>query len=203
MRVVVPFDATEPKTRLSSVLSADERREFAAVLLGDVLNAIAAADVETDVEVVATDDVDCDAPVTVDDRPLDPAINDRLDAGPLAVVMADLAIATPAAIERLFAPDDDVVLVPGLGGGTNAFVARTDAFRVDYHDASIRDHRENARAVGSVAEVDSFRLAVDVDEPGDLAEVLLHGAGEAPEWLRERGFAVATDGRTGVERGED
>ncbi|WP_225335404.1 2-phospho-L-lactate guanylyltransferase [Halomicrobium urmianum] len=204
MRVVVPFDATEPKTRLSPVLSPDERREFATVLLGDVLDAIAAADVETDVEVLATADVDCDAPVTVDDRPLDPAINDRLEAGPLAVVMADLALATPAAIERLFAPDAGVVLAPGLGGGTNAFVARTDDFRVDYHDASIRDHRENANAVGSVAEVDSFRLAVDVDEPDDLAEVLLHGAGEAPDWLRERGFAVATDGRTGVGRdGED
>ena len=213
MRVVVPFGAERPKTRLSPVLDADERRAFARAMLRDVLDALASTG--HDPTVVATAPVDCDAPVEVDDRPLTEAVNDRLPGGagddaaaeddrpdPVAVVMADLALATPAALERLFAPDADVVLAPGRGGGTNALVVRHPGFRVDYHGASIRDHRAIARDVGaSTATVDSFRLATDVDESGDLVEVLLHADGRAAAWLREAGFAVtATDGRVEATR---
>ena len=150
--------------------------------------------------------------VRVDERPLTAAVNDALaehfdaDGGgpdPVAVVVADLALATPAALERLFAADGEVVLAPGLGGGTSALVVRHPGFRVDYHGASCRDHRERAAAVGAgLAAVDSRRLATDVDEPGDLAEVLLHAEGAAPAWLRAAGVTIAVDeaGRVGVER---
>ena len=205
MRTVVPFAVSNPKTRLSPILTADERREFARVMLGDVLTAL--DELGRSPEVLATESVDCDASVTVDDRSLDDAVNDVLanaDA-PVAVVMADLALATPEALDRLFAPEADVVLAPGRGGGTNAFVARHPEFRVDYHDASIRDHRRIAREIADgVAEVDSFRLATDVDEPADLAEVLLHGEGDSVAWLRDTGFKLSVaDGRTGVERASD
>ncbi len=202
MRTVVPFAVSAPKTRLSSVLTPDERREFARAMLDDVLDAL--RDVGRDPEILATASVDADAPVTVDDRPLDDAIDDVLAStdGPVAVVMADLALVTPDALARLFAPDADVVLAPGRGGGTNAFVARHPDFRVDYHDASIRDHRRIAgELTDDVVEVDSFRLATDVDEPTDLAEVLLHGEGGAVDWLRDAGFELSVDdGRVGVER---
>lgn len=196
MRTLVPFSATRPKTRLDAVLDADQRRDFAAVMLQDVLDALP---VSADTVVVATEDVDVPVPVEVDERPLTAAVNARLEP-PTAVVMADLALATPDAVARLYAPDADVVIAPGRGGGTNALVVRHDEFRVDYHGASVRDHRNHARSVGaSLAEVDSFRLATDVDEPADLAEVLLHAEGSAPSWLRDRGFAVAArDGRVGV-----
>jgi 2-phospho-L-lactate guanylyltransferase len=202
MRVVVPFGAVDPKTRLSPVLDADERRVFARAMLRDVL---AALPDRHDPTVLATGSVDCDAPVVVDERPLTAAVNDRLPAegdDPVAVVMADLALATTTAVERLFAPDAGVVLAPGRGGGTNALVVRDGRFRVDYHGASIRDHRAVAREVGAeTATVDSFRLATDVDEPADLVEVLLHADGRATRWLREAGFAVtATDGRVEARR---
>ena len=197
MDVLVPFDAGNPNSRLAGVLDADERREFAGAMLADVLAALAHTD--ADPTVLATAPVECDAPVTVDERPLTEAVNARLaDAdGPLAVVMADLALATPAALSRLFGTDADVAIAPGRGGGTNALVVRHPAFRVDYHGASVRDHREAAAAIGAaVTEVDSFRLATDVDDPDDLAEVLLHTEGRAAAWLREAGFAVeSTDGR--------
>lgn len=198
MRTLVPFSATRPKTRLGPVLDDDERAAFARVMLADVL---AALPERADPVVVATDAVGADAPVEVDDRPLTAAVNDRLDP-PTAVVMSDLALATTDALGRLFDADGDVVLAPGLGGGTNALVVRHPGFHVDYHDASVRDHRRIAREVGAdLTEVDSFRLATDVDEPGDLAEVLLHGTGGAPEWLRERGVELdVTDGRVGVSR---
>jgi 2-phospho-L-lactate guanylyltransferase len=213
MRVVVPFGAARPKTRLSSVLDAEERRDFARAMLDDVL---ATLPDRHDPTVLATAPVDCDAPVTVDERPLTEAVNDRLPGGgrstdgtdsktrddPVAVVMADLALATPEALERLFAPDADVVFAPGRGGGTNALVVRDPRFRVDYHGASIRDHRAIARETSlETATIDSFRLATDVDEPADLVEVLLHAEGRANAWLREAGFAVeTTDGRVTATR---
>ncbi|WP_135304261.1 2-phospho-L-lactate guanylyltransferase [Haloarcula amylovorans] len=200
MRVVVPVSGSDPKTRLSPVLSPDERREFTKAMLTDVLAALDGAGY--DPEVVSTAPIECDAPVTVDDRGLDALVNDLLTEEALAVVMADLPLITPETVERLFAPDADVVLAPGLGGGTNAFVCRHPDFYVDYHGASIRDHRRIAAEVGAdLTEVDSRLLATDIDEPADLAEVLLHGDAAASEWLADAGFELALDdGRVGVER---
>ncbi|WP_336337689.1 2-phospho-L-lactate guanylyltransferase [Haloarcula brevis] len=206
MRLVVPVSGSDPKTRLAAVLSPTERREFTEAMLADVVAAATAAGHEP--EVVSTAPLDCAAPVTVDDRGLDDLVNDLLAStvtdggGTLAVVMADLPLVTPESIERLLAPDAAVVLAPGLGGGTNAFVCRHPEFGVDYHGASIRDHRRIARDVGaSVAEVDSRRLATDIDEPGDLAEVLLHSDGAAADWLAAAGFSLSlTDGRVAVSR---
>ena len=205
MEVVVPFDARDPKTRLGPFLTADERRSVARTMLADVLDALAAVDAEP--TVLATTAIDPDVPVRVDERPLTPAVNAFLtDAdGPVAVVMADLALATPAALERLFGAEGDVVLAPGLGGGTNALVARHPEFRVDYHGASYRDHREAARTVGAAVRIlDSFRLAVDVDDPPDLAEVLIHGSGATEHRLRELGVEidVTADGRVAVARSD-
>jgi len=203
MRVVVPFSVDRPKTRLAPVLDAEERAGFAHAMLDDVLDALANAGQHP--TVLATAPVDCDAPVEVDDRPLTDAVNDRLPAPgeePVAVVMADLALATSEALDRLFAPDADVVFAPGRGGGTNALVVDHPDFHVDYHGASIRDHRVIAREIGAeTTTVDSFRLATDVDESTDLVEVLLHAEGRAADWLREAGFTVTTtDGRVEATR---
>jgi 2-phospho-L-lactate guanylyltransferase len=204
MDTVVPFATDAPKSRLAPVLGSTERREFALAMLADVLGALRAAGREP--RVLATGSVEVDAPVTVDERALDPAINDVLAGadGPVAVVMADLALATAEAVEGLFDATGDVVLAPGRGGGTNAVVAGHPAFRVDYHGGSIRDHRRITREIGAdVHEVDSFRLATDVDEPSDLVEVLLHDEGATHDWLVDAGFELAvTDGRLDVERSE-
>jgi len=150
--------------------------------------------------------------VVVDERALTPAVNDTLAAdGATAVVMADLALATPDAVARLLADGADaegresVTLVPGRGGGTNALVARHPDFRVDYHGVSFRDHRQRVREAGAaLRRVDSFRLSTDVDERGDLPEVLLHGGPRSRGWLRRAGFDLAvTDGRVGVTRERD
>jgi 2-phospho-L-lactate guanylyltransferase len=202
MRLVVPVSGSDPKTRLSPVLSPGERREFTEAMLTDVVDATKEAGHAP--EVISTAPVASVAPVTVDERGLDSLINDLLTDGDLAVVMADLPLLTPAAVQRLFDPDADVVLAPGLNGGTNAFVCRNPGFRVDYHGASIRDHRRLAREAGaSLAEVDSRLLATDIDEPADLAEVLLHGDGAAADWLRDAGFELTTDdGRVTAERAD-
>jgi 2-phospho-L-lactate guanylyltransferase len=194
MRVLVPYAADDPKTRLADALDPGERAVFAHTMLEDVLAAVRAAG-ETP-EVLATGPLDVEAAVAVDERPLTPAVNAALEGseGPVAVVMADLALATGDALSALFERDGDVVLVPGRGGGTNALVARHPDFRVDYHGVSFRDHRRAARdADAEVAVVDSHRLSTDVDERADLVEVLLHGEGRSAAWLRDAGFSLATD----------
>lgn len=205
MRILVPFDARTPKTRLSPVLGPTEREEFASVVLDDVLDVLRTAG--HDPELLSTAPVDRELPVTVDQRPLTEAVNAALaDATlPVAIVMADLALATVDSLDQLFAPDEDVVIAPGVGGGTNTLVVRHPEFRVDYHGASYRDHVEHAQASGaSVEAVDSYRLALDVDDPGDLVEVLLHGEGDAATWLRAAGFELAeSEERTIVTRSRE
>ncbi|KAB1198261.1 MULTISPECIES: 2-phospho-L-lactate guanylyltransferase [Haloferax] len=199
MRVVVPFGGDSPKTRLAPFFDADERRDFALAMLRDVLDAVESTGNDP---VVLTDrPVDVHVPTILDDRPLTDAVNDQLGGDdPIAVVMADLALATPASLTRLFEMEGDVVAAPGLGGGTNALVVRTPEFVVDYHGASIADHREIADDIGvSFVEIDSMRLAVDIDEPSDLVEILLHGRGRTREWLDELGVTLdTTDGRAEV-----
>ena len=199
MDVLVPFAVDEPKTRLAPVLDPDERAAFARAMLLDVCDALEATGREP--TVLATASIEAPHPVAVDERPLTEAVDAHVDP-PTAVVMADLVLATPAALERLFDADGDVVLAPGLGGGTNAIVVRHDEFAFDYHGVSVRDHRRRAAAVDAdVGTVDSFRLAVDIDETGDLVELLLHGEGRARRWLVEAGFElVTTEGRVTVRR---
>ncbi|MFB6108141.1 MAG: 2-phospho-L-lactate guanylyltransferase [Haloplanus sp.] len=199
MRVLVPFEASDPKTRLDSRLDADERTAFARAMLTDVLDAVREAG--HDPHVLATASVDLPAPTAVDDRPLSTAVNDRLaGATPLAVVVADLALVTPGALDRLLSTPGDVALAPGRGGGTNGLVVRHPDFRVDFHGASYRDHRAAAESLGTVGVVDSMRLATDVDEPADLVEVLLHGEGAAAAWVGERFELDVGDGRVGIRR---
>ncbi|ELY88906.1 2-phospho-L-lactate guanylyltransferase [Natrialba taiwanensis] len=215
MQVVVPFASETPKTRLGTVLDPAERRSVARAMLADVLDALIEADPELDPLILSTAPIELDEcdeftdrasrpAVAVDDRPLTEAVNDHLaaTAEPVAIVMADLALATPEAITGFVETPGDIVIAPGRGGGTNALVVRHPEFRVDYHGASYRDHRARAREVGATIEtVDSFRLGTDIDEPADLAEVLLHGRGRTATTLREWGFELETsDGRVGVDR---
>ena len=219
MDVIVPFSTDRPKSRLSDVLTPEERRQFAQAMLRDVLDAVVAAGSEPCILATGAVDADLPHPVVIDDRPLTTAVNDvlgsRLSGGsetespsdasePVAIVMADLALATPETLDRLFNAGEraDVAIAPGRGGGTNALVVGHPAFRVDYHGASYVDHRRIAEETdASVDVVDSHRLATDVDEPSDLAELLIHGDGAATRWLEKAGFTLdTTGGRVGVVR---
>lgn len=202
MRVVVPFDAIYPKTRLGNRLTATERASFDHAMLRDVVAAIRAADCEP--VVVATAPVDVDIQDAVDDRGLSAVVNAVLANAsyPIGVVMADLLLVTGAVLQRLLATDDDVVLAPGRGGSTNAILVRHDDFRVNYHGASYLDHRTVAREIGAtMSTFDSYRISTDIDEPADLPEVLLHGVGAAYDWLQSAGFRlVVADGRVEIAR---
>lgn len=199
MRVLVPFDARSPKTRLSGVLDDESRHEFARVMLDDVLDVLERAGHQP--HVLSTGEVSCQYPVRVDERPLTDAVNDRLAAvsQPVGIVMADLALLRVETVDRLVETEGDVVIAPGLGGGTNALVVRTPDFRVDYHGTSFEDHRTHADEIGVSSTIfDSFRVTLDIDEPEDLVEVLLHNRDSAVAWLEQHGFSIdeAGDDRT-------
>lgn len=200
MQVLIPYTPVDPKSRLAPVLSRDERQSFARAMLEDVVRAVEAAGHEPN---ILSDSPLSDPPANemVDERSLSDAVNAMLEP-PMAVVMADLPLITRDVVDSAFDHQGDIVIGPGRGGGTNLLVVRDDRFAVDYHGASLRDHRRIAADSGlTVREFDSHRVSTDIDEPADLVEVLFHGTGKAERWLRERGFGIrATGGRVDIHR---
>lgn len=229
MRVLIPFAAERPKTRLGAELSILERREFAYAMLSDVLETVRATGHDpvilatesvsaTDIDDGTGEEIDVgihdeDFTVIVDDSALTSAVNDAIvdsfsandiddTATAVAIVMSDLALATPRVLAGFFHADGDLVVAPGRGGGTNALVIREPGFRVDYHGTSYLDHLRTAQEIGaSVREFDSHRLATDIDEPADLTEVLALSNGAARGWLEAAGYDLEIDdGRVGISR---
>lgn len=218
MKVYIPFKPDNPKTRLSPVLDKEEREEFSLAMLTDVYRAVLETDEEPvilstrrlepyELEAISGRGKTKNVEIKVSPKPLTPAVNSVLpdsdtEGNKVSIVMSDLALATPESLKRLFESGGDLVVVPGLGAGTNAFVARSPDFEVDYHGTSYLDHLRIAEEANlNVETVDSFRLSTDIDEPVDLVEVLVHNNGKSKEFLKER-FELSFDNkkRVGVER---
>jgi 2-phospho-L-lactate guanylyltransferase len=201
---LIPFKPRNPKTRLSGILTQEEREEFARAMLNDVIAAVNQASCIP--VVVATELYDSDdVQITIRDKDLNETLNALLPeaAGPILIVMADLPLATPDALRRVYESKADVVLVPGRGGGTNVIFVREPArFHVDYYGASFAKHKKIAEDAGlSCDVVDSFRLSTDIDEEEDLADLLIHGSGKSREFLETAGFTLVWDaGRVGIRR---
>jgi 2-phospho-L-lactate guanylyltransferase len=146
-----------------------------------------------------------DVQVTITDTDLSGSINAILpqNVGPTLIIMADLPLADAVSVRRLLSTDKDLAIAPGRGGGTNAiFMKEPHKFHVDYYGASFLKHMKIAEEAGlSVEVIDSFRLHTDIDEPWDLAELLIHGTGKSRAYLEELGFVLSVDkGRVGVKR---
>lgn len=206
MDVYVPYDPRNPKTRLSPLLTESERHELSRMMLQDVVETIASTGHAP--IVLTTEPLNLDIKTVVSTKPLSNAVNsilrrynhperqvpEQLTAQPVSIVMADLGLLTEDALARLFTVEADVTLAPGLRGGTNALVTRSAGFHVDYHGTSYLDHRAIARERGlEVTEIDSLRLSCDIDEPDDIIELLLHGTGQAREYI-DTHFELAPKG---------
>ena len=108
------------------------------------------------------------------------------------IVMADLALLTQNDMAGILSCRGDVVLCPGRGGGTNMILIRSPEFRTCYQGLSFPKHLDCARQAGlEVSVFESFRAGSDIDCPEDLAEVLLHGRGEARVLLEKMGFSLS------------
>ncbi|MDD1662079.1 MAG: 2-phospho-L-lactate guanylyltransferase [Methanomicrobiales archaeon] len=204
VRAIIPFKPKNPKTRLSKVMSQEERENFAEMMLGDVVDAV--------VEGGCTPTILSTAPycltgieTIVHAGGLNEALNAILPKaeGPTLIVMSDLPLITPANVEELLATKARMAMVPGRGGGTNAiFLHAPSGFRADFYGASFLKHLEIAGELGlSVEIIDSFRLHDDIDEVWDLVEILTLGSGGSRRYLERLGFTISVEsGRVGVKR---
>jgi 2-phospho-L-lactate guanylyltransferase len=171
----------DAKSRLASVLSAEDR----AALMLELLQGVLAAAEEADV-----------GPITVvSAEPAVPAGVDRFDDGGLAwnealaaamrevvrepiaaVVSADLPRVTAEEIQALVeaTPDRGLAIARALDGGTNAVSMRPPAAVMTHfgEPQSAAVHAQTTAAAGLAARlVDLPGLAFDVDTPADLAEL--------------------------------
>ncbi|MGA2161603.1 MAG: 2-phospho-L-lactate guanylyltransferase [Methanoregula sp.] len=201
---LIPFKPAGPKSRLSGILSPEEREAFARAMLEDVI--AAAKDANCSPVIVATELFDSeDIQITIPDKDLSGTLNELLpqSIGSILILMADLPLATGPAIRRVISTASDMAIVPGRGGGTNVIFLKEPAkFHVDYYGMSFSKHLRIAQEAGLSCEViDSFLLHTDIDEKDDLVELLTHGAGKSRKYLEDLGFALsAENGRVGVER---
>ncbi len=205
VKIVVPFKLSNVKSRLSSALSPLERRLLAFAMLRDVLDNVSGFGKVTILSRPGLDiaEVGSDVEIQESELDLDDALNALIADAALQgwpqdvlIVMADLALLTQNDVAGILSCQGDVVLCPGRGGGTNMILIRSPKFRTCYKGLSFPKHINFARQVGLMVSVfESFRAGSDIDCPEDLAEVLLHGRGEARVLLERMGFSVSKNGR--------
>lgn len=198
IRIVVPFKLDNAKSRLAPTLKPAERRLLAFAMLRDVLDVVLSFGWATILSRPGLDAAEVGYDVEIRESELD--LNDALNAliadeasrgwvADILIVMADLALLTQKDVAGILSCRGDVVLCPGRGGGTNMILIRAREFRTCYQGLSFPKHLANAQQKGlNVSVFESFRAGSDIDCPEDLAEVLLHGQGEAPRLLRSLGF---------------
>ncbi len=202
--VIIPFKPILPKSRLSNVLNEEERENFALCMLHDVVAAIRGAGCEP--LVLSTAHFESgDIPVKIVNQGLNEAIDLYCadNSSPVAIIMADIALANSSSIKNLTKDDSDLAIAPGRGGGTNAvYIRMAKTFKAQYYGKSFEKHCKYASDNNlSLRIVDSFRLYSDVDEKEDLVEVLIHNNGESARYLKGIGFTTDLKrSRIGVER---
>jgi 2-phospho-L-lactate/phosphoenolpyruvate guanylyltransferase len=208
IHIVIPFKNQGAKSRLASVLSPRERQLLSFAMLMDVLDAVLSQGWATVLSRPGLDVVDIGYDVEIQESELD--LNDALNAliaevarhgwpSDILIVMADLALLTEKDVVGILNCEGDVVFCPGRGGGTNMILIRSPKFRTCYQGLSFPKHLAFARQTGlEVSIYESFRAGCDIDEPEDLAEVLLHGRGGSKKVLVEMGYFLSENGRAGL-----
>lgn len=211
MRAVIPFKKSNAKSRLSPQLSEKEREEFALSMLNDVAGTLVSSGCFDVVDILSTSIIDVNgANIVLTEMGLNEALNEYLRKmsshsidEPVLIIMGDVPLVSEKNMRDITSSQSDVAIVPGRFGGTNAiFIKDPSSFHVDYYGQSFQKHCEIASENNLDYEVfDSFNMSTDIDEVEDLVEVLVHGKGDAPEYLKSIGFGISDKkGRVGVKR---
>jgi 2-phospho-L-lactate guanylyltransferase len=184
------------KSRLLGHLPRASVERLCLAMLCDVIDALRAVPALARVAVVTPDEAVAAAArgagAEVLLRP-DPGLNAAIDAAAaivapdpedgVLVVLGDVAGAQPAEIERLLRalPGRGVALAASRDGGTCALLRRPrDVIPARFGRESASRHRELAAGAGvACVELDLPSLAIDVDEPEDLAQLRLAGSAGA------------------------
>lgn len=194
---VKPF--YEAKSRLSDVLSKDQRAKLSAHLLARTLSIAAATQLFERTVVISRDPAAlaiatrCRAlPLEEQGRELNAAFTQSCAFA--AASGAEAALLLPSDLPRLRSEDlcslvepfrrhpSSVVIAPSRDGGTNALLLPLPLpFPFAFGDGSCQEHRRRARAAGcEVCVVDRPALHFDLDTPTDLSEWL----GVSPDPIR-------------------
>lgn len=206
MKAIVPFKVINAKSRLASLLTVEERTRLAQLMLKDITKTLKESGLQ--VTLLTTMPFEWDADILVSEKDLNSALNDFLGMQdePMMIVMADIPLITCKNIKDIVDCEADLVIAPGRGGGTNIqFIRYPQRYHVDYYGASFLDHVRIARENSLTIEVlDSFNTSSDIDEPGDLVELYIHGRGESAAYLRTITVLDTSNGRVRVvHKGDD
>ena len=193
MRAVIPYKKENAKSRLSPILSRIEREQFVELMLRDVIFSLREAGVN-DIDILATSEyrslTDLNVNIVIDPNDLNESINQYLEKmdQPVLIIMADLPLARSEQVKNIISSKEDVVIVPGKGGGTNVlFIKNPSRFHVQYYGMSFCNHCAIAKGMQQSLRIyDSFLLSTDIDEPHDIFEILLHGHGFSLEYAQEK-----------------
>jgi 2-phospho-L-lactate guanylyltransferase len=208
------------KQRLAAVLDQSARTELAQAMLHDVVAALAAWPHHPACGLVTSDPFAVDLArqynFEVIPDPANPGETGAIEMASLLceqrgidstlVIPADIPLIQVNELEQIFAqaPAAGTVLVPAADGrGTNAAFRRpANLFPLRFGNDSFRPHLAAAQATGKPCQVLQLpSLALDVDNPGDLQQLLEH-PGEtrtqnlARLWTTNRRFLSA--GRDGL-----
>ncbi|NPE30382.1 2-phospho-L-lactate guanylyltransferase [Methanococcoides sp. SA1] len=205
MRAVIPYKNENAKSRLSPILSKEEREDFVELMLKDVIKALADAEVvNIDILTTSAEGIpkDFNGNVIIKEPGLNDSINEYLQNAnePILIIMADLPLVTGDHIRKIASFSEDVVIVPGKGGGTNIlFIQHPNEFTVKYHDCSFISHCKITGDLDkSIHIFDSFLASTDIDEPHDIVELMLHGKGQAKEYAEKRFGSETGKGRVKI-----
>ncbi|WP_048063292.1 2-phospho-L-lactate guanylyltransferase [Methanococcoides burtonii] len=205
MRAVIPYKNENAKSRLSPILSKKDREEFVELMLKDVIKALDDAEVvNIDILTTSAEGIpnDFNGNVTITEPGLNDSINEYLQNAnePILIIMADLPLVTGDHIRKIISFSEDVVIVPGKGGGTNIlFIRHPNEFTVKYHDCSFISHCEITDELDKSMHIfDSFLASTDIDEPHDIVELMLHGKGQAKEYAEKRFGSETGKGRVKI-----
>jgi 2-phospho-L-lactate guanylyltransferase len=202
MKAVVPYKTVNAKSRLSSLLTVEERARLARLMLDDITGALREAGLK--VVLLTTAPFEYDADVIASEKDLNTALNEFLgvQAEPVMIIMADVPLITLKNLRDMASSPADVVISPGRGGGTNVqLIKDPQKYHVDYYGASFLDHVRIAEDNGLTVEVfDSFNASSDIDEASDLVELYIHGKGKAADYLRSITALDVSKGRVKVVR---
>lgn len=218
--ILVPIKNTaSAKQRLASVLDQSFRTQLAQAMLHDVLSALHEWKGRPNVGIVTGDpfaaslakefgfqmipDLDNPGETRAIEMATRVCVERREDS--TLVIPADIPLIQAWELEEILkhAPKEGSVLVPaGDGRGTNAAYRRqADLFPLRFGNDSFKPHHAAAQATGKPCVVLSLPgIAVDVDNPEDLAQ-LLELPGEtrsqklAREWNLTGRLAIGSDAR--------
>ncbi|MGB9902218.1 2-phospho-L-lactate guanylyltransferase, partial [Methanothrix sp.] len=193
-------------------LSAEQRWLLAVAMLRDVLRALRSIGMVTVLARPGMSEdliLDLNASLRFSELELGDALNVFIDENAAAgwpadllIVMADLPLICEEDVLGMISVPGDVVLAPGRGGGTNMILIRDGRFRTRYRGLSFARHQREAEELGIEAGYYySYRAGCDIDEPGDLIEIMLHTNGESRALLERFGLSIVeSEGRARLKR---